>query len=58
MSDVHNPKAGGHDPVDVDPFIPTGQCAICVGLAVDDRPPEDRGPENPYNPDTEPKENF
>lgn len=42
--------AGGHEPVDVDPFIPTGQCAVCAGLAVDERVPEDRGPDNPYDP--------
>lgn len=48
MNDPHNLADGGHEPVDVDPFIPTGQCAICVGMNVDERLPEDRGPENPY----------
>ena len=30
------------DCVDVDPFIPTGQCAKCLGVAQDEVPPEDR----------------
>lgn len=40
-----------HEPVDVDPFIPTGRCAVCEGVAFDERLPEDRGPDNPYRPD-------
>lgn len=48
MRNPHDLSTGGHEPVDVDPFIPTGQCALCVGMAVDERVPEDRGPENPY----------
>lgn len=49
MRDPHDLDAGGHAPVEIDPFIPTGQCAVCAGMAVDERPPEDRGPENPYD---------
>lgn len=41
---------GGHQPVDVDPFLPTGRCAVCEGVALDERLPEDRGPDNPYDP--------
>lgn len=28
--------------VDVDPFIPTGQCAKCTGAVQETEPPEDR----------------
>lgn len=38
-----------HEHVDIDPFIPTGICAICEGVNVDERLPEDRSPENPYD---------
>ena len=48
MPDPHNLDTGGHEPIDVDPFIPTGRCAVCEGMNLDDRPPEDRGPDNPY----------
>ena len=48
--DVHNTSAGGHELVDVDPYLPTGVCAICEGVALDERPPEERGPDNPYDP--------
>jgi hypothetical protein len=30
------------DCVDVDPFIPTGQCALCLDVPQDTLPPEDR----------------
>lgn len=48
---LHDLTHGGHELIDVDPFIPTGQCAVCMGVAVDERLPEDRGPENPYDPE-------
>ena len=48
MNDPHDVTSGGHIPEDVDLFIPTGQCAICLGMKVDERLPEDRSPENPY----------
>jgi hypothetical protein len=41
------PDGDAHEHVDVDPQVPTGQCAICAGMAIDDRLPEERGPENP-----------
>lgn len=28
--------------VDIDPFIPTGMCAICAGVEQETRAPEDR----------------
>lgn len=28
--------------VDVDPFIPTGTCAICAGVPQETEPPEER----------------
>lgn len=28
--------------IDVDPFIPTGVCAICTDVPIDRVPPEDR----------------
>lgn len=28
--DPHDRDNGGHEPVDVDPFIPTGLCALCA----------------------------
>jgi len=28
--------------VDIDPFIPTGICAICAGVEQETEPPEDR----------------
>ncbi|MGZ0067848.1 hypothetical protein [Microbacterium arborescens] len=55
MSDPHDLTVGGHDPVDVDPFIPTGRCAVCEGVRVDERVPEDRGPDNPYDPGAMPE---
>jgi hypothetical protein len=33
MNDPHDLNADGHAPVDVDPFIPTGICAICAAAA-------------------------
>ncbi len=30
------------DCVDVDPFIPTGVCALCSGTPQETEPPEDR----------------
>lgn len=30
MTDPHDLENGGHEPVDVDPFIPTGICAVCA----------------------------
>jgi hypothetical protein len=30
------------DCVDIDPFIPTGQCAFCTDTPQDEVPPEDR----------------
>lgn len=30
MPDPHDLTNGGHEPVDVDPFIPTGICALCA----------------------------
>lgn len=48
MLDPHDLDAGGHEPIDVDPFIPTGICASCEGMAIDERLPEERGPDNPY----------
>lgn len=51
MSNPHDIENGGHEPVDVDPFIPTGRCATCEGVALDERLPEDRTPENPYEPE-------
>lgn len=30
MPDPHDLDAGGHEPVDVDPIIPTGICATCT----------------------------
>ena len=30
MHDPHDLESGGHEPVDVDPFIPTGTCAVCA----------------------------
>lgn len=30
--------------VDVDPFIPTGICAICADTPQETEPPEDRSP--------------
>ncbi|MCI2956932.1 hypothetical protein MN032_04440 [Agromyces atrinae] len=44
----HDTENGGHEPADIDPFIPTGQCAICLAVNVDDRLPEHRWPGNPY----------
>ncbi|WLV27498.1 hypothetical protein [Pseudomonas phage Hadban] len=29
--------------VDIDPFIPTGTCAICAGVEQETEPPEERG---------------
>jgi hypothetical protein len=29
MPDPHDLDNGGHEPVDVDPFIPTGICRLC-----------------------------
>lgn len=48
MADPHDLDNGGHEPVDVDTFIPTGVCAVCAAMNVDERLPEDRGPDNPY----------
>lgn len=31
--------------VDVDPFIPTGTCAICAGVDQEELPPEERATE-------------
>ena len=28
--------------VDIDPFIPTGVCAICAGVDQESKPPEER----------------
>ena len=30
MTIPHDLENGGHVPVDVDPFIPTGTCAVCA----------------------------
>ncbi|ALY08624.1 hypothetical protein CAPNMURICA_24 [Arthrobacter phage CapnMurica] len=30
------------DCVDIDPFIPTGQCALCTDTPQDELPPEER----------------
>lgn len=30
------------DCIDIDPFIPTGQCSICTETPQDELPPEDR----------------
>lgn len=30
MSDPHDLDNGGHEPIDVDPYIPTGICAFCT----------------------------
>ncbi len=35
MSDPHDLDNGGHEPIDVDPFIPTGICATCAEQADD-----------------------
>lgn len=35
-------KTHDGDCVDIDPFIPTGQCAICTDTEQDTVPPEDR----------------
>uniref|UniRef100_A0AAU7J8G2 Minor tail protein n=2 Tax=unclassified bacterial viruses TaxID=12333 RepID=A0AAU7J8G2_9VIRU len=43
MIDPHDIENGGHAPVDVDPFIPTGICAVC-------------SPEPEPEPDTIPEE--
>lgn len=29
MTDPHDLENGGHEPVDVDPLLPTGTCAVC-----------------------------
>ena len=29
--------------VDIDPFIPTGTCAICADVPQETKPPEERG---------------
>lgn len=31
--------------VDIDPFIPTGTCAVCAGMPQETEPPEDRNNE-------------
>jgi hypothetical protein len=49
----HDLEQGGHVPFDVDPFIPTGQCAVCEGMSIDERLPEDRTPDNPYDSSTD-----
>lgn len=36
-------EAGQPVHVDIDPFIPTGTCAICVDVPQETEPPEDRG---------------
>lgn len=54
--DVHNTAVGGHELVDVDPYLPTGVCAVCEGMALDERPPENRGPDNPYDSGVPPEE--
>ncbi len=33
MTDPHDLENGGHEPIDVDPFIPTGICAVCAAAA-------------------------
>jgi hypothetical protein len=38
MTDPHDLDAGGHAPIDVDPFVPTGICAMCA--AADNPDPE------------------
>ncbi len=35
IHDPHDLDTGGHEPVDVDPFIPTGVCAICAAASDD-----------------------
>lgn len=35
-------KTHAGDCIDIDPFIPTGQCAICTDTPQDELPPEDR----------------
>jgi hypothetical protein len=55
MSTHKGPAGDEHEHVDVDPYIPTGQCAICAGMAIDDRLPEDRGPDNPYESGAQPE---
>lgn len=35
-------KKHAGDCIDVDPFIPTGQCALCQGVDQDEVAPEDR----------------
>lgn len=30
ITDPHDLDNGGHEPVDVDPYIPTGICVICA----------------------------
>lgn len=55
MSTHKSPTGDEHEHLDIDPYIPTGQCAICTGMAIDERLPEDRGPDNPYESGIEPE---
>ena len=34
--------------VDIDPFIPTGSCAICAGVEQETLPPEERGTDDEF----------
>ena len=36
------PKNHAGDCVDIDPYIPTGQCALCNKVEQDTTPPEER----------------
>lgn len=41
MANPHNPYTG-HAPIDVDPFIPTGICAVCTDVEPEAEAPENR----------------
>lgn len=34
--------------VDIDPFIPTGFCAVCTGHDQETKPPEERGNDDQF----------